>query len=183
MFISSRCKGGLFCLLSFLLVAISSVGGQLMDESKNGQNNKINSIKVNKIVTSDSVEQPADSDRTVIGNRNVNLNSKYVTQSAVTSGPSVGLYMGSKKSEYEEASTRKKMCAPLKLAPINSNCSCTTFRTLSTLLTCLEQLRVQSVWLHLIGRKHNHDREAIPHASHSEGLASLKAKIWRDFLL
>lgn len=71
-----------------------------MDESKNGQNNKINSIKVNKIVTSDSVEQPADSDRIVIGNRNVNLNSKYVTQSAVTSGPSVGLYMGSKKSEY-----------------------------------------------------------------------------------
>lgn len=135
MFISSRCKGGLFCLLSFVLFAISS--GQLVDESKNGQNNKINSIKVNKIVTSDSVEQPADSDRIVLGNRNVNLNSKYVTQSAVTSGPSVGLYMGPKKSEYEPG----KKCArhsnwhqltSIVLAP-NSKLS-------AALLTCLEAI-------------------------------------------
>lgn len=122
-------------MLSFVLFAISS--GQLVDESKNGQNNKINSIKVNKIVTSDSVEQPADSDRIVLGNRNVNLNSKYVTQSAVTSGPSVGLYMGPKKSEYEPG----KKCArhsnwhqltSIVLAP-NSKLS-------AALLTCLEAI-------------------------------------------
>ena len=103
MFISSRCKSGLFCLLSFLLIVISSVDGQLLDENaanKNGQQIKINSIKVNKIVTSDSIEQPAsDSDRVVLNKKYSSLNSKYVTQSSETSGPSVGLYMGPKKSE------------------------------------------------------------------------------------
>lgn len=103
MFISSRCKGGLFCLLSFLLIAVSCVDGQLVDESaasKNGQqNSKVNSIKVNKIVLSDNVEQPADSDRVVLSKKYSSVNSKYVTQSSVTSGPNVGLYMGPKKSE------------------------------------------------------------------------------------
>lgn len=105
MFISSRHKGGLFCLLSFLLIAISSVDGQLGDDSsivKNGQQtNKINSIKVNKIVTSDSVEQPADSDRVVYNKKYSSLNSKYVTQSSVTSDPNGGINMASKKSEYK----------------------------------------------------------------------------------
>lgn len=115
MFISSRRKSGLFCLLSFLLIVISSVDGQLDDNAanKNGQqNNKINSIKVNKIVTSDSIEQPADSDRVVLSKKYTNLNSKYVTQSSVTSGPRVGLYMGPKKSEYKHCSRtriRKKI--------------------------------------------------------------------------
>lgn len=102
MFISSRCKGGLFCLLSFLLFALSSVSGQLDDQlaAKHGQqNSKVNSLKVNKIVTSDSIEPPADTDRVVLSEKYANLNSKYVTQSTVTSGPNVGLYMGPKKSE------------------------------------------------------------------------------------
>jgi hypothetical protein len=103
MFTSSRCKGGLFCFLSFLLI----VNGQLADESivanKNGQqNNKVNSIKVNRIVTSDSIEQPADSDSRVVSTKKyTNLNSKYVTQSSVTSGMTIGLYTGSKKSKYK----------------------------------------------------------------------------------
>lgn len=105
MFISSRRKSGLFCLLSFLFIIVSSVNGQLDENAanKNGlQNNKINSIKVNKIVTSDSIEQPADNDRVVLSKKYSNLNSKYVTQSTVTSGPRVGLYMGPKKSEYTQ---------------------------------------------------------------------------------
>lgn len=128
MFISSRRKSGLFCLLSFLLIVVSSVDGQLDDNAanKNGQqNNKINSIKVNKIVTSDSIEQPADSDRVVLSKKYTNLNSKYVTQSSATSGPRVGLYMGPKKSEYEPCSrTRiRKINLALKLTSINFNCS------------------------------------------------------------
>lgn len=107
MFVSSRCKSGLFCLLYFSFIAISSVDGQFGDEnavSKNGQqNNKVNSLKVNKIVTSDSIEQPADSDRVVYNNKKyASLNSKYVTQSTVTSDPPHGgIFQGSKKSEYK----------------------------------------------------------------------------------
>lgn len=115
MFISSRCKGGLFCLFSFLLIASSAVG-QLVDEGpKNGspQNSKINSIKVNNIVTSDSIEQPADTDR-VLSKKYTSLNSKYVTQSPVTSDSSVGLFKGSKKSEYQLFR---------KLPSIRTNCS------------------------------------------------------------
>lgn len=105
MFISSRCKSGLFCLLSLLLIALSSADGQLVDETaaiNNGpQSSKTNSIKVNKIVTSDSIEQPAESsDSLVLSKKYNNLNNKYVTQSSVTSDPSDGLYKGSKKSEY-----------------------------------------------------------------------------------
>lgn len=109
MFISSRLKGGLFCLLSFVLIAITSVDGQFGDEIKNGQqNNKVNSIKVNKIVTSDSVEQPADSDRVVYSNKKYSsLNSKYVTQSTVTSDPNGGINLGSKKSEYKAAKNKE----------------------------------------------------------------------------
>lgn len=103
MFISSRCKSGLFCFLSLLLFVVISVDGQLLDENaanKNGQEVKINSIKVNKIVTSDSLEQPAsDSDRVVLSKKYTSLNSKYVTQSPETSGLNVGLFMGPKKSE------------------------------------------------------------------------------------
>lgn len=103
MFISSRYKGGLFCLFCFLLIALASVSGQLLDEasasSKNGAtNNKVNSMRVNKI-TSDSIEQPADSDRVVLNDKYSSLNSKYVTQSTVTSGPSSGLSSPSKKSK------------------------------------------------------------------------------------
>lgn len=109
MFISSRCKGGLFCLFSLLFIAISPVDGQFVDDnaaSKNGQqNNKVNSIKVNKIVSSDSGEQPADTDRVVLSKKYTNLNSKYERQSSVTTsttGPTVGLYTGPKKSEYRK---------------------------------------------------------------------------------
>jgi hypothetical protein len=98
MFISSRLKGGLFCLVSLLLI-VATVDGQLGDDAiKSNQQNKINSIKVNKIVTSDSVEQPADSDRVVYKNKYSSLNSKYVTQSSVTSDTH-GINLGSKKSE------------------------------------------------------------------------------------
>lgn len=101
MFISSRHKSGLFCLFSLLLVAVDGQLDESVAVNQNGQqNNKVNSIKVNKIVTSDSVEQPADSDRVVLSKKYTSLNSKYVTQSSVTSGSNVGLYLGSKKSEY-----------------------------------------------------------------------------------
>lgn len=104
MFVSSRRSGGLFCLLSLFLIAASSVDGQLVDEiaaNENGQqNNKVNSIKVNKIVTSDSIEQPADSDKVVLNKKYSSLNSKYVTQSTGTSGQVDGLHIGPKKSEY-----------------------------------------------------------------------------------
>lgn len=87
-------------MLSLLLIAVVSVDCQGDDNSaiKNGQVNKINSIKVNKIVTSDSVEQPADSDRVVYNKKYSNLNNKYVTQSSVTSDLH-GINLGSKKSE------------------------------------------------------------------------------------
>lgn len=102
-------------MFSFLLIASSAVG-QLVDEGpKNGspQNSKINSIKVNNIVTSDSIEQPADTDR-VLSKKYTSLNSKYVTQSPVTSDSSAGLFKGSKKSEYQTIR---------KLPSIRSNCS------------------------------------------------------------
>lgn len=100
MFISSRFKSGLFCLLSLSLIAVATVNGQLGDDAsiKSTQQNKINSIKVNKIVTSDSIEQPADNDRVVYKNKYSSVNSKYVTQSSVTSDL-LGINLGSKKSE------------------------------------------------------------------------------------
>lgn len=114
MFVSSRRSGGLFCLLSLLLIVVSSADGQLVNESttnENGQqNNKVNSIKVNKIVSSDSIEQPADSDRVVLSKKYSSLNSKYVTQSAVTSGPTDGLHMGPKKSEYNFDAKESEKC-------------------------------------------------------------------------
>lgn len=74
--------------------------GEESAATQNGQqNNKINSIKMNKIVTSDSVEQPADSDRVALSKEYTNVNSKYVTNSPVTSDQNIGLYVGSKKSE------------------------------------------------------------------------------------
>lgn len=94
---SSRCRSGLFGLLSFLLIAVLTVDGQLNDADQ--QNSRINSIKANRIVPSDSIEQPADTDRVEL-RKYSSVNSKYVTQSTVTSDPpSVGLYPGSKKSE------------------------------------------------------------------------------------
>lgn len=104
MLTSSRFRSGLFCSLSLLLIVVITVDGQLVDDSvasKNGQqNNKINSIKVNKIVTSDSIEQAADSDRIILNsNKYSSLNSKYVTQTSVTSDLSIGLFSGSKKSK------------------------------------------------------------------------------------
>lgn len=138
MFISSRFKGGLFCLLSFLLITLSSVDGQLGDESaaiNNGQqNNKINSIKVNKIVTSDSIEQPADSDRVVYNKKYSSLNSKYVTQSSVTSDLNGGINLGSKKSEYKRQKSGSKQ---------HSNWHQLTSIVLEQLLTCLKQLTPQ----------------------------------------
>ncbi|CRK98887.1 CLUMA_CG012183, isoform A [Clunio marinus] len=102
MLISSRCKSGFLCFLPLLFIVLSSVNGQLVDEiatRKNGQENKVNSIRVNKIVSSDSIEQAGDNDRVALSKQYTSLNNKYVTQSAETSGPSVGLYIGSKKSK------------------------------------------------------------------------------------
>jgi hypothetical protein len=106
-------------LFTFLLIARASVGGQLADEasasSKNGAtNNKVNSMRVNKI-TSDSIERPADSDRVVLGDKYSSLNSKYVTQSTVTSG----LSSTSKKSKSKPCGPRKNL---VKLLPISVNC-------------------------------------------------------------
>jgi hypothetical protein len=101
MFISSRAKVGLFSFLSFLLLFdLYVVHGQVSETITDHvqQQNKINSIKINNIVTSDNIEQPADSESVVISKKITNLNSKYVTQSTITSGPAVGLYQ--KKSEY-----------------------------------------------------------------------------------
>lgn len=81
----------MFC---FLLIAIVSIGGQLVDEasasSKNGAtNNKVNSMRVNKITSE------AETDRVVLNEKHSGLNNKYVTQSTVTSG----LASTSKKSK------------------------------------------------------------------------------------
>lgn len=107
MFTSSRFKSGLFCFLSLLLLVVSSAAdGQLVDENSSNknaqQNSKINSIKVNKIVTSDSIEQPADTDRVALSKNIPNVNKKYVTQSPVTSEAAAGLFKGSKKSESKK---------------------------------------------------------------------------------
>lgn len=81
----------------FLLIAVvSTVDGQLDDVDQ--QSSRINSIRANRIVPSDSIEQPAETDRVEL-RKYSSVNSKYVTQSTVTSDPSVGLYPGSKKSE------------------------------------------------------------------------------------
>lgn len=93
MFVSSRRKSGFFCLfLHFLLVV--NCFGQLVDDistKSNGQQNpKINSIKKNNRVTSDSVQPPAaGSDSVVLGDKFSSLNKKYETQSAGTSAGSV----------------------------------------------------------------------------------------------
>lgn len=100
MFVSLRAKVRLFSLLSFLLLFDSCVvHGQVSDTIADHaqQQNKVNSIKINNIVTSDNTEKTTDSDSVVISKKITNLNSKYVTQSPITSGPAVGLYQ--KKSK------------------------------------------------------------------------------------
>jgi hypothetical protein len=142
MFISSRCKSGLFCFLYLLFNAISTIDGQLGDDSPaitNGQqNNKVNSIKVNKIVT--SVEQPADSDRVVYNKKYSSLNSKYVTQSTVTSDPYAGINQGSKKSEY-----KRRLNEEENQEANHSNWHQLTSIVLTQLLTCLKQLTAGNV--------------------------------------
>lgn len=142
MFISLRCKSGLFCLFCFLLITLASVSGQLLDEantsSKNGAPNKVNSMRVNKI-TSDSIEQGADTDRVVVNDKYSSLNSKYVTQSTVTSGPPSGLSSLSKKSKF-----RKNLASELR--PIKTNCLVGSHAI--TRAAC----RAWNNWLHLIER-------------------------------
>lgn len=94
-------------MFSFLLIAASTVDGQPNDADQ--QSSRINSIKANRIVPSDSIEQPSDTDRIEL-RKYSSVNSKYVTQSTVTSDPpTVGLYPGSKKSEYKSTGDQKKI--------------------------------------------------------------------------
>lgn len=99
-----------FCLISILL-ASSHVNGQ--NDPQQPATSKVNSININnKSVTNGDrqLEAPA-SDSVVIKNKYSNLNSKYETQSSVTSSTaatttttttaSIGLYSGSKKSKYK----------------------------------------------------------------------------------
>lgn len=95
-----------FCLFS-LLLTIACVNGQNdnlsvpQQQQQQQPNSKINSININNrsVTNGDKPEAPA-SDSVVIKKKYSNLNSKYETQSTVTSTTSVGLFPGSKKSEY-----------------------------------------------------------------------------------
>lgn len=99
-----------FCLFSFLFITITYVNGQndnlSVPQQQQQPNSKINSININnRSVTNgnnkpEAAQQATTSDSVVIKKKYSNLNSKYETQSTVTSTTSVGLFPGPKKSEY-----------------------------------------------------------------------------------
>ena len=94
-----------FCLFSFLLLTIAYVNGQNDNLSSPAQqqqqpNSKVNSININNRSVTNGNKEPQASDSVVIKKKYSNLNSKYETQSTVTSTTSIGLFPGPKKSEY-----------------------------------------------------------------------------------
>jgi hypothetical protein len=113
MFISNiRSRKVYFCLLYLLFFVAGLARGQNDDinissklqkqQMQQFQQNKVNSINVNnKSTTSDKLELSTRSDSVVLSKKHSNLNSRYETQSPVTSSPlpPIGLFPGSKKSE------------------------------------------------------------------------------------
>lgn len=96
-----------FCLFSFLLLTLTYVNGQNdnlpVPQQQQQPNSKVNSININNRSVTNGNNKPeaaTTSDNVVIKKKYSNLNSKYETQSTVTSTTSVGLFPGPKKSEY-----------------------------------------------------------------------------------
>lgn len=90
MFVSSQRSSGFFCLFFYFSLVVNSSIGQLVDDisvaKNNGQQNpKINSIKKNSLVASDSVEPAAGSDSLELSKKFAFLNKNIETQSAGTS--------------------------------------------------------------------------------------------------
>lgn len=91
MFVSSHRSSEIFCLFFYFLLVVNSSIGQLVDDisakSNGQQNQKINSIKQNSLVSSDSVEQPAaGSDSLTLSKKFAFSNKNFETQSASKSG-------------------------------------------------------------------------------------------------
>lgn len=94
-----RISSGLFCLLSFLfLIIISHASDQIdnvtSERRQQKSSNKVNSVNINNESVTSTQTSKSDS---LVNKKYLNLNKKYETQSSVTS---IGLFPGSKKSEY-----------------------------------------------------------------------------------
>ncbi|CAH1722415.1 unnamed protein product [Chironomus riparius] len=114
-----------FCLFSFLLFTIAYVNGQndnLSSPAQQQPNSKVNSININNRSVTNSNKEPQASDSVVIKKKYSNLNSKYETQSSVTSTTSIGLFPGPKKMRQPKCTDRQFQCKSGECIPIKYIC-------------------------------------------------------------
>ncbi|KAL7037291.1 hypothetical protein ACKWTF_009156 [Chironomus riparius] len=114
-----------FCLFSFLLLTIAYVNGQndnLSSPAQQQPNSKVNSININNRSVTNGNKEPQASDSVVIKKKYSNLNSKYETQSSVTSTTSIGLFPGPKKMRQPKCTDRQFQCKSGECIPIKYIC-------------------------------------------------------------
>ncbi|XP_070504583.1 very low-density lipoprotein receptor isoform X2 [Chironomus tepperi] len=111
------------CLFSFLLLTIAYVNGQNDNLSIPQQpNSKVNSININNRSVTNGNKPESSADSVVIKKKYSNLNSKYETQTSVTSTTSVGLFPGPKKMRQPKCTDRQFQCKSGECIPIKYIC-------------------------------------------------------------